>query len=409
MLSKNRDFRTLWMATTVSQFGTALGALALTALVSLRASPAEMGVLTAAASTPVLLFALAGGVWVDRLPRRQLMVFADIGRFALLLTVPAVALTDGLRMEQIYAVAFAAGSLDVLFNLAYRSVLPGVVPLADLVDANSKLQISDAVAQTLSPAAGGAIVQAASGPAAVFVDAASFLASGLVVSRMRRASLSSQPQRDSALRESVEGLRAVVGQPALRAIFGMVVSFSFFGGFLVALYGVWVIRELGFSALALGLLSGAGGIGSLLGAGLAGPLTRRFGFGPCITRTYFLAAAALLVIPLAGGPFWLAFGVLLFDQLFGDVLWIVHNVSALSLRQALAPGHQLGRVNATFLLAGQGLRPVGALVAGALASAVGVREALFVAVAGINAAGLWLYLSPVGRIKSASAAEATGD
>src|SRR5687767_12038347 len=97
-----------------------LGALGLTALLYLDASPAEMGLLAAAGHLPVLLFALLAGVWVDRLSHRGVMVFADLGRFALLLSVPAVALTGGLGMAQLYVVAFAAGILGVLFNLAYR-------------------------------------------------------------------------------------------------------------------------------------------------------------------------------------------------------------------------------------------------------------------------------------------------
>src|SRR5262245_9017050 len=159
-----------------------LGALELTALLFLDASPAEMGLLSAAGSLPVLLFSLFAGVWVDRLPHKAVMVAADLGRFALLLSVPATALADALTMAQLYAVAFGAGCLTVMFDLAYRSVLPSLVPLSNLVDANSRLQMSESVAESISPAAGGAIVQAAGGPAAVLVDALTFLASGLFVS-----------------------------------------------------------------------------------------------------------------------------------------------------------------------------------------------------------------------------------
>lgn len=395
----NRAFAALWAATTISQFGTALGALTLTALITLRASPAQLGILAAASSAPVLLFALPAGVWVDRLPRRRVMVVADAGRFLLLLTVPVAALAGRLRIEQLYCVGVVAGALDLLFSLAYRAVLPALVPQAELVEANSKLQISDSIAQTVSPALGGGLVQAGSGPLAVFVDALSFLASGLILRRRDWPEGERAPRRSSIVAASLAGFGAIVQRPALRAIFGMAATYSFFSGFLIALYGYWVVRGLGFSAFGLGVLMGAGGLGSIAGAGLAGRLTRRLGWGPSVVGAYLVAAAALVLIPLARGPRLLGFAFLLGDQFFGDILWVIHNVGAMSVRQAVTPPAQLGRVNAAFLLASQGLRPLGALAAGPAAQAIGTQGALVIMVAGINLAGLWLYISPLPHLR----------
>lgn len=395
----NHAFAALWTAATISQFGTALGALTLTALISLRASPAQLGILAAANSAPVLLFALPAGVWVDRLPRRRLMVFADGGRCLLLLSVPAAALAGRLRIEQLYAVGFAAGALDLLFSLAYRAVLPALVPQAELVEANSRLQISDSIAQTVSPALGGGIVQAGGGPLAVLIDALSFLASGAILGRQRWPEGEPAAERAALLAETLAGFGAIVRRPALRAIFGMAATYSFFSGFLIALYGYWVVRGLGFSPFALGVLMGAGGLGSIAGAGLAGRVTRRLGWGPSVVGAYLVAAAALALIPLAREARLLGFAMLLGDQFFGDILWVIHNVGAMSVRQAVTPQPQLGRVNAAFLLASQGLRPLGALAAGPVAGAVGTQGALVVMVAGINLAGLWLYCSPLPRLR----------
>lgn len=401
--SQDRRFLALWTATTISQVGTVLGALTLTALVFLQASPAQMSVLAATTSAPVLLFALPAGVWIDRLPRQPVMVFADFARFLVLLTVPVAAWWGRLHIEQLYLIGFIVGSLNVLFSLAYRSVLPTLVSRHQLIDANSKLQMSDSIAQTMSPAVGGGIVQITGGPVAVLMDAVTFLASGVLLRRRDWPRAGAAPRPRSAVVESLEGLGAVIRQPALRAIFGMATTYSFFSGFNLALYGFWVVRGLGFSPLTLGLLLGAGGLGSLAGAGLAGPVTRRLGWGPSVVVSYLLAAAALVAIPLARGPSWLGLTLLLCDQFFGDALWIIHNVSAMSVRQAVTPGRQLGRVNGTFLLASQGLRPIGALSAGPLASVVGMQGALFVMVAGINAAGLWLLCSPLLQMRTAPA------
>jgi predicted MFS family arabinose efflux permease len=377
-----------------------LGALSFTALIYLKASPSQMGLLAAAASLPVLLLSLAAGVWVDRMPRRLVMVAADAGRFVLLATVPIAALAGGLGMAQLYAVAFGAGVLDVLFSIASRSLVPELVTPDRLLEANSSLQMSESVAETVSPAVGGSLVQALGGPATVLFDALTFLASGLLIGRIKAPKLAARPAGASPLSEAVDGVRFVLGQPVLRAILLMVTSYSFFGGFFVALYGVLAIRELGFSALGLGLLTAAGGVGSLAGARLVSPASRRFGVGRSIIGSYVLAAGAAFTMPLAGGPAWLAFGLLLFDQVVGDALWVVNNVTDTSLRQALTPAAQMGRVNATFLLASQGLRPLGAIVAGLAAEAIGVRQALFIAVAGINLQVLWLIFSPLPRVRT---------
>ncbi|MEX1255104.1 MAG: MFS transporter [Dehalococcoidia bacterium] len=398
----NPTFRNLWAANTISSFGTLFGALSLTALIYLDASPAEMGVLAAATSMPVLLFALVAGVWVDRLPRVPVMVAADLGRFAALMTVPVAAAAGHLRIEQIYAVSFVAGCLNVMFNLAFRSVLPVLVPRDRVVDANSTLGMSESVAASASPAIGGGIAQGVGGPVAVLIDATTFLISGLLVSRIGSPAGGERPKRRSALAEAFEGLRAVVHQPVLRAVFGMVATYSFFGGFIVTLYGLWVIDGLGFSAFTLGVLLASGGIGAVVGAWLAGPTARSLGLGRSIVATYIVAAALLFLTPLAGGPVWLAFMMLLTEQCVGDAFWTIHNIHAMSMRQSITPDERLGRVNAFFLLASQGLRPIGALIAGVAAGFVGVKAGLLISAVGINLAGLWLILSPLPWLTDAS-------
>ncbi|MCH7812348.1 MAG: MFS transporter [Chloroflexi bacterium] len=394
-LLHNRTFRNLWAASTISKFGTMFGALSLTALIYLDASPAEMGLLTAAASSPVLIFALVAGVWVDRLPRVPVMVIADLGRFAILMTVPIAALVGSLHIEQLYVVSFVAGTLSVLFDLAFRSTLPILVPRDRLIDANSALRMSESVAATASPAIGGAVVQSLGGPVAVLADAVTYLLSGLFISRTPSPASNDRPQRRSALAEALEGFRFVTHQPVLRAVFGMVATYSFFGGFILTLYGLWVIEGLGFSALTLGILLGSGSIGSLVGAGLAGSTGRRLGLGRSITVTYAVAAALLFLTPLAGGPTWLALMMLLTEEIVGNTFWTIYGIHALSMRQTITPNESLGRVNAVFLFGSQGLRPFGAVVAGLAAGLIGVQVGLLLSASGISAAVLWLVLSPL--------------
>lgn len=401
-LPGNRTFRNLWAANTASTFGTMFGALSLTALIYLDASPTEMGFLTATTSLPALLFALAASVWIDRLWRVPIMVFADVGRFVVLMTVPLAALLGDLHMQQLYAVSFVTGCLNVLFDVAFRSALPALVAGERLVDANSALAMSESVSSTVSPAAGGAIAQTAGAPVAVFIDAVTFLLSGLLISRMPSMPRAARTGRRSAVVEAVEGFRTVSDLPALRAVFGMVATYSFFSGFILTLFGLWVIEGGGFSPFTLGILLAGGGIGSVTGAWLAGPAARRLGLGRSIVATYVVAATLLFLTPLAGGPIWIALTMLFIEQCIGDLFWTIHNISAITMRQRITPDGQLGRVNSAFLLARLGLRPVGALVAGVTAEVLSIRAGLFISSAGISLAALWLILSPLVKLDESS-------
>jgi len=386
-LWRHTEFLKLWGATSVSHIGSMFGALSLTALLTLDASPAQMSLLAVCATLPVLLFSLAAGVWIDRLPRRPLLIVSDLGRFALLATVPTAALLDALTMGQVYGVAFGVSLLEVVFNLSYRSLLPGLVGRDELVEANSKL--------------GGAIVQVASSPFAVLLDALTFLVSGLLLTSIKRAPEQTDREARRPLRqEALEGLMTVVRHPVLRAFALTSATVYAFGGFFVALYPVWVVQELGLSPIALGVLIGAGGVGSIAGAALVGPMSRRYGVGPAMTGARLTSGLLGLLTPLAGGPRELAFALLFAHQLLGDGFWVIYDVNALSLRQAVTPDRQLGRVNAAFLLLGEGWLPVGAIAAGIIATAFGVQAAMFVAATGMAFAVVWLLLSPARSMRT---------
>jgi MFS family permease len=374
------------------------GALGLTALVFLDATPGQMGLLAMAQGLPALLFALVAGVLIDRLPRRPVLIVADFGRFAALVTVPAAALLDALVIEQLYLVAFIAGALDLTFNVAYRAYLPALVAREQLLDANARLSATESIAESGS-AAGGFIVQVASGPVAVLVDAFTFLASGLLVRRIRRPEPPGPPQPDaSMLREAREGIGEVVHNRILRALTGSRASMSFFGAFFGALYSLFLIRELGFSPFLTGVTITAGGLGSLAGALVVGRVTRRLGIG----RTLLLSSLGVQtwLIALAGGPSELALAMVLAAQILGDPFWAMHEISAVSLRQSVTEERLLGRVSSAMHLVDAGLMPVGAITAGLLAEAIGTRETLAIAAAGLSTASLWVWLSPIPRLQA---------
>ena len=396
-LHRNRDFVHLWAAQTVSFFGTMFFALSLTALIFLDATPGQMGLLAMSQGLPVLLFALVAGVLVDRLPRRPVLIVADFGRFAVLLTVPVAALLDGLVIEQLYLVAFVVGALDLAFQVAYRSYLPALVSREQLLAANARLSATESIAES-GAAAGGLIVQFAGGPVVVLVDAFTFLVSGLLVKRIRRAEppVPLQPNA-SMLREAREGVGEVVRNPVLRALTGSRATMSFFGAFIGALYSLFLIRELGFSPFVMGLTIAAGGLGSIAGALVVGSVTRRLGIGP--TLLFSSLGVQTWLIPLAGGPSELALLMILVSQVFGDPFWTMYEIGSVSLRQAVTEHRMLGRVSSTMHLVEDGLIPIGALTAGVLAEVIGVRETLGIAAIGVTSAALWVLLSPIPRLR----------
>ena len=269
-LWKNSDFVKLWLGQTVSQFGSGITgiALPLTAVLVLAATPAQMGILGALDGIAVLVIGLLAGVWVDRVRRRPLLIATDLGRAFLLSTIPLAALLGVLRIGQLYVVAAMVGMLTVLFNVSHSAFLPSLIPQESLVEANSKLGISDSLAEIGGPATAGPLVQLFSAPFALLFDALSFLFSACCLGLIHtpEPAPTALKQRKSIWHDLVEGLRAVLKNPLLRALAVSAGIFSLFGNFIGALYALYVIRQLGAPAIFLGLLVATGGVSALYDA-----------------------------------------------------------------------------------------------------------------------------------------------
>ena len=241
------DFTKLWLGRTVSELGSGIGgtALPLAAVLVLKATPLQMGLLAAIGAAPVLVVGLPAGAWVDRLRRRPILIAADVGRAVLLISIPLAALLHVLRIEQLYVVAALVGVLAVFFDVADQSFLPSVVPRESLVEANSTLGASASVAEIGGPALAGVLVQWLSAPVAILFDAVSFLFSALCVGLIRAPDPPPQriEQRQSLGRDIAAGLRLVLRHPVLRALAGSSGTFNFFGSFVGALYFLYAIRR----------------------------------------------------------------------------------------------------------------------------------------------------------------------
>ncbi len=401
----NPDFVKLWVGQTVSKFGTHItsAAMAATAVLVLQATPAQMGLLGATAGLPVLAISLLAGVWVDRLRRKPILIAADLGRALILLSIPLAALAGTLSMPQLYAVAGLVGVLTVLYNVADQSFLPAVVARDKLVEANARLGASDSLAEIAGPSLAGTLVQWLGAPYAIFVDAGSYLfsAASLGLIQAPEPPPAPPPERPNVWREMAEGLRIVAHHPVLRALARATATLRFFGSFIGTIYWLFLVRDLGLPPAIVGVSIGLGGVGAFLGALVAGRITRRFGVGPTLIGSLIAAplVSGLLLLPITAWSVSTVSGLIFVMQLTGDVFWAVFFINIVSLRQALIPADVLGRVSASLDFVGEGATPIGALVAGVVATAIGARWTWLAGAAGILAGSLWLIFSPVRRLQ----------
>lgn len=403
-LWRHPDFMKLWLGQTVSELGSRItrDGLPLAAVLVLGATPFQMGVLTAIGSAIVLVTSLPAGVWVDRLRRKPIMIAADLGRAALLATIPIAALSGQLRIELLYLVIALTGALTVLFTAAYEAYLPSLVERQNLMEGNSKLALGESLAEVLGPGLAGFLIQALTAPIALLFDALSFLVSvvSLIFIRKPEPGPVAHNQPRHFWRELADGLRLVWNEPHLRALALAGSMRSFFGSFFGVLYGLYAIRVLNLNAAALGLTIAMGGVGSLIGAVLAERTVRRMGIGTTLIGTAFLGGSLNFLIPLAGGSLWTAMAVLMIAQLAGDAFSTIYFVIALSLRQSVTPTGLLGRMSSSMQLMMAGVAPIGALAGGLLAEALGARATLFIASAGILLSSGWLLASPIRGLRN---------
>jgi len=408
-LWRHRDFLKYWAGETVSLFGTQVTALALplTAVLILQATPAQMGILGAAQFAPFLLITLFAGVWTDRRRRRPILIGANLGRAVLVGMIPLSAFLGVLRMDHLYTVAFLVGILTVFFDVAYLSYVPTLVSREQLIEANSKLQVSASAAEISGPGVAGVLVELVTAPFALVVDALSYLASaiGLVLIRKPEPAPRRAGSGRNLWREIGEGLRVTFGNRYLRAIAAEAATYNMFNQVMLTVFVLYATRDLKLTPGILGLIFMAGSIGSLMGALWAERAARRFGIGPTIIGAMVLGCSAPLLIPLASGSAAVVILLLALAYGLGGVGVTVSNVHVVSLRQTITPDRLLGRMTASYRLVVFGAIPVGALIGGGLGEAIGLRATLAVGAVGLLFAVLWVVFSPVSKLRELPAAE----
>lgn len=398
---RNLNFRRYWYGHSVSQFGDRVTELALPliAVLTLDASPGQLGVLTAATWLPNLL-SLVIGSWADhQLHKRQILVYADLTRAAVLAAVPVAYLLDAITFPLLLTVAVLAGLGSVFFNTSYPPFFVTLVSKPEYVDANSKLSISRSTSFIAGPAVGGVLVQVLTAPVALLVDALTFVYSAVVIGRLQVADRPLDVEQPERLRTRIwKGARYVLTDRYLRAGLACSTTINFFTFMMFALLVLFASRDLGLSAGVIGLAFGVGSVGGLLGAAITPRLSRRFGVGPMVMVGAVLFPAPFALLAFAGGDEWVAATFLACFEFVSAVGVMLFDINLNSIQASVVPDGMRSRVSGAYSTVNYGCRPVGALLGGLLGETIGIRETFGLAAIGGSASVLFLIWSPIPRV-----------
>jgi MFS family permease len=398
-LWRDGEFLKLWSGQAISEIGSQVSVLALptVAILVLGATPFQVGLLAAFEFLAFPVLGLVAGVYADRLRRRPILIACDVGRLLALASVPIAFEFNVLSMPQLYVVALVTGIGTVFFDVAYQSYLPALISRADLLEGNTKLQVTGSVAQMAGPALAGFLIQLVGPARAVGADAASFLVSVASLLWIRRQEPSPKPTAESGRRgffsEMWEGIRVVFGNATIWKIAGCTSTSNLGTNIFYAVYLIFAYRVLHLSPGTIGIIFGVGAVGGLLGALSAGWIARRIGLGPTLLVTMVAFGLALVLVPFA--QFGLAVPLLLAATFISSFCNPVYNINQVSLRQAITPDRVQGRMNATVRTVIWGTMPIGSLIGGVIGSTYGLLPAMYIGIGETLLAGFWILLGPI--------------
>jgi MFS family permease len=409
-LWQDRSFVAVWSASTVSIFGSLITrtALPFAAILVLNAGPIQISLIRSAELIAGLFVGLFAGALVDRIRRRPILIWADLGRAALLATIPIGAIFGFLSLLQLVLVALAAAVLTTFFEIADHAFLPTVVSRRRLVAANSVLTATGSIAEFSAFGIGGFLIQAFTAPIAIAIDAVSFIVSAILLGTIRKPEPPPKPvvDREPVFDEIRDGIGIVFHSPLLRALAlshgGTHILWGIFG----TSYLLYATEELHLDPATIGVVAAIGGIGSLAGSALAPIMVRRFGVGWSIVLGilgFTLGNALIPLAPSTGAILGVSLGALFLigQQLIGDSLATVYEVTETSLVQASVTDRVLGRVNASIGTFTTLLTLAGAIAGGFIAESFGLRTAFFVGLSGAAFTLVVVWFSPVRQVRDA--------
>lgn len=399
-LLREPSFRRFWFGQTISMFGDQVTALALpvVAVLALGADATQMGLLVAVGLLPHLLFSLPAGVWLDRVQhRRRLMIFMDLGRALAIASIPVAFWLHWLSLPLLFVVFFVVGTLSVVFDIAWNTLIVTIARREQYLDANSLLNGSRSLSNVGGPALGGVLIQLFSAPAALVADALSFVASAFFVRRIRVEEAAIGHDADSIRTQLAAGLRFLVRDPIIRPSVLSVATMNLFNYCFQGLFVLYVLRYLSVEPGVLGIALGVGAIGSVLGALISARFGRRVGVGRAWIIGLIVFPAATILVPIAapGMPISAILALLFASEFLGGFGVMILDINGSAILFARTPDRIRGRANGAFRFVNMGVRPIGAVIGGVLGGVFGVRETLFVVTVAQLLGVLWLIGSPI--------------
>ena len=395
------SFRRYWSAATISSFGTAVTAVAMPVLVvqQLGATPFEVGVVNSAQFLPYAVLGLIAGVYTDRWRRKPVLVWASVGRALCLGAVPTLWLTGVLQIWMLVIALLAFGAFSVFGFAATQSLLPRLVPRSRMVEANARLDQTDAAAQTLGPTLGGGLVGLLGAPVVIVIDAISYLIEAMLVASIHVDGARTDPRARNIRREIRDGLRSTYRHPTLGPLAMSTHIWFLANGAALTVLSLLALRTLGLSAFRFGMLLTVAGVAGLVGASIATWCGARFGSG----RAIILARVAfpILWLLVVVAPASVVGEALLFVALALQGLAAgVENPNDMGYWQTLTPDELLGRVNATRRSVNRTMAALGALVGGLFVGLVGEHLTLVGVIVTFSAAAVTAALSPLRKTTS---------
>ncbi|WP_374584523.1 MFS transporter [Pseudoduganella sp.] len=375
-------FRLYWLSSIISGSGAYIGALALPlcSVLLLHATPAQMGLASAFQAIPFALLALPAGVWLDRSRKQPILVACKIAQTLSLASIPAAWALGVLSMPWIYVVCAVQGCCSVLGGGAEQILLTRIVGRDKLVDAQSRLTLTDSVARLVAPGLGGLLVQWLTAPFALVVNALGFAVSALLLRRVPIEEPLPPPSDKHPLRDVQEGLLFIWRQPLLRTLAWSAAAWHLLFYGYAALCTLYMLRELKLNAGTLGAVQVLGGMGVLASGLLLKPVTRRVGQGNAALLGMVVTTAGFVAMPLLRpdmlgnqGVTVAACALLTF---FFDCGVMMYFMPYIALRQQVTPDAFLGRMTSSMRFLTIAIAPLGALAAGYAGEHLGIRAAL---------------------------------
>jgi MFS family permease len=396
-LWRDGNFLTIWTGQALSRFGEQISMLAIpvVAVLLLDANEFQVGVLNAAEVAAFLIVGLPAGAWIDRMRKRRVMIWADVVRAAAVLAIPVLYELHVLQIWQLYLVALVVGVAAVFFDVSYQSLVPSLVRGDQIAEANGKLESTSQIAQLAGPAVSGWLIGVFTAPLAMIVTGFTYVASFVALIFTRDHEVVRAPEEHGPLLKEIgEGLRWVFGNPLLRRIAGTTGVSNVFNTMAYTMLPLFLLRELGFTPAAMGLVLSLGGIGGLLGALLTPRIVRIFGEArtiPLSTILFSLTGFGLPIVALFPAA---AFPLLVAETFFASFAVLVYNITQVTFRQRITPPHLLGRMNASMRFVVWGGMPIAALIAGGLGSWLGIVPTLWIAAIGEFLSGAFVVFGP---------------